>query len=367
MVNLAPHLVKPLPLLIPAFDGRHPDRKSGVGLNLYDVMSRERRGSRRRGQGRDPEYWSPERHRTVDAAETLEMLPALAPREPTSAYLFYDCQTDDTRLVFTVLGEAERFGAVCANAVEVEGLVERDGRAAGVLCRDTLGGGEFELLRRERGQRHRRVGRPDPPRRAARRGRGAAHQAQPRHPRDRVAGQAAGGLGGDRAVGGRAVHLRAAVAGPDAHRHHRRDLRERPARPHPGRRRGRGVPAGCRQRVLRHRPDRGRPERRLRGRAPADLHRRPEEVGGHLAQGRAVRDQLGHDHHHRRQAHHVAPHGPAHGGPDRRARGPRGALPHHRDPAGHAAGARRAGRAIPSWTTPSARTWPAATGTPRST
>ena len=145
MVNLAPHLVKPLPLLIPAFEGRHPDRKSGMGLNLYDVMSRERRGSRRRGQDRDPEYWSPERHRTVDAAETLEMLPALAPREPTSAYLFYDCQTDDTRLVFTVLGEAERFGAVCANAVEVEGLVERGGRAAGVLCRDTLGGGEFEL------------------------------------------------------------------------------------------------------------------------------------------------------------------------------------------------------------------------------
>ena len=145
MVNLAPHLVKPLPLLIPAFDGKHPDRKSGVGLNLYDVMSRERRGARRRGTATDPEYWSPERHRTVDAAETLEMLPALAPREPTSAYLFYDCQTDDSRLVFTVLGEAERFGAVCANAVEVQGLVERDGRAAGVLCRDTLGGGEFEL------------------------------------------------------------------------------------------------------------------------------------------------------------------------------------------------------------------------------
>ena len=130
MVNLAPHLVKPLPLLIPAFDGKRPDRKSGVGLNLYDVMSRERRSSRRRGTDLDPDYWSPERHRTVDAAETLEMLPALAPREPTSAYLFYDCQTDDTRLVFTVLGEAERYGAVCANAVEVEGLVERGGRAA---------------------------------------------------------------------------------------------------------------------------------------------------------------------------------------------------------------------------------------------
>ena len=33
---------------------------------------------------------------------------ALASREPTASYLFYDCQTDDTRLVLTVLGEGER-------------------------------------------------------------------------------------------------------------------------------------------------------------------------------------------------------------------------------------------------------------------
>ena len=145
MVNLAPHLVRPLPLLIPAFGGKRPDRLAGVGLNMYDVMSHERRRGRRRRGSADGEYWSPERHRTIGAEETVELLPALAGREPTSAYLFYDCQTDDTRLVLTVLGEAERFGAVCANSVEVSGLVERDGRAAGVLCRDALTGAEFEL------------------------------------------------------------------------------------------------------------------------------------------------------------------------------------------------------------------------------
>ena len=47
------------------------------------------------------------------------MVPALASREPGSAYLFYDCQTDDARLVLTVLGEAERFGAVMLNGAEV--------------------------------------------------------------------------------------------------------------------------------------------------------------------------------------------------------------------------------------------------------
>ncbi len=149
MVNLAPHLVRPLPLLIPAFDGRRPDRVLGVGLNMYDVMATERRRRRGNDDGRrrrvDEDEWSPERHRTIDAAETLELLPALAAREPTAAYLFYDCQTDDVRLTLTILGEAERYGAVCSNAVEVTGLVERDGRAAGVLCRDAIGGGEFEV------------------------------------------------------------------------------------------------------------------------------------------------------------------------------------------------------------------------------
>jgi glycerol-3-phosphate dehydrogenase len=154
MVNLAPHLVKPLALLIPAFEGKRPDRVLGVGLNMYDVMATERR-ERRRRRGREEggrrraldeeEWWSPERHRTIDAEETVRMLPALAAREPTAAYLFYDCQTDDVRLVLTVLGEAERYGAVCANSVEVTGLVERNGRAAGVFCRDALGGGEFEV------------------------------------------------------------------------------------------------------------------------------------------------------------------------------------------------------------------------------
>jgi glycerol-3-phosphate dehydrogenase len=139
LVKLAPHLVTPLPMIVPTFEGKRPDRVLGVGLNMYDVMSWRR--------GRDEnEKWSPERHRIVDGSEVVELIPALAEREPTAGYLFYDCQTDDSRLVLTVLGEAERFGTVIANRSEVTGLVERGGRAAGVLVRDTVGGGEFELI-----------------------------------------------------------------------------------------------------------------------------------------------------------------------------------------------------------------------------
>ncbi len=138
MVKLAPHLVKPLPLLVPSFGGKRPDRLMGVGLNMYDAMSWRR--------GRDEgEEWSPARHRTIDGAEAVRMVPSLADREPTAAYLFYDCQTDDVRLVLSILGEAERYGAVLARGCDVEGLVERNGRAAGVLVRDTVSGGRVEV------------------------------------------------------------------------------------------------------------------------------------------------------------------------------------------------------------------------------
>ena len=147
MVALAPHLVRPLPLVVPAFDGARPDRLMGVGLNLYDVMSVERgrrRGRRVEGPGAE-RSWSPERHRMISGEEVLELLPALGAREPTGGYLFYDCQTDDVRLVLTVLGEAERFGTVCANRVAAVGLLEGDGRACGVRAADLEGGGEFEV------------------------------------------------------------------------------------------------------------------------------------------------------------------------------------------------------------------------------
>ncbi len=180
MVKLAPHLVKPLPFVVPAFDGARPDRLIGIGLNMYDVMAtpiRGRRGARRAARSSSDEEpdteWSPARHRVISGEEVTEMLPALAPRDPTGGYLFYDCQTDDARLVLTVLGEAERFGAICANRLEVIELAHDNGRGTGVKVRDAEAGVEFTVQRRQRRQRHRGVGRPDPPGGTPLRGRGA--------------------------------------------------------------------------------------------------------------------------------------------------------------------------------------------------
>jgi glycerol-3-phosphate dehydrogenase len=155
MVKLAPHLVRPLPMVVAAFDGARPDRLVGIGLNMYDVMAtpalRSRRRPRRSGQlgtrsePNGEEDWSPARHRTISGEQVVELLPALADRPPTGGYLFYDCQTDDARLVLTVLGEAERFGAIIANRLEVVELLSEDGHGSGVTVLDTISGEELAI------------------------------------------------------------------------------------------------------------------------------------------------------------------------------------------------------------------------------
>jgi glycerol-3-phosphate dehydrogenase len=161
MVKLAPHLVTPLQLVVPAFDGARPDRTVGIGLNMYDVLATPRRRGRRArrtervltngaetdrsvANGAETE-WSPARHRVISGEEVLELLPALEARKPTGGYLFYDCQTDDARLVLTVLGEAERFGAICANRLEVTELGRADGRGCWAQVRDADSGSEFTI------------------------------------------------------------------------------------------------------------------------------------------------------------------------------------------------------------------------------
>jgi glycerol-3-phosphate dehydrogenase len=148
LVRLAPHLVYPTPFLVPVLGEDRRNRRIGIGLNMYDVMATSRIGrgrSQRNENSSESDYWSPERHRTISGEEAAELIPALAPLDPSSAYLFYDCQTDDVRLVLTVLGEAERFGAVVLNGAEVTDVLDEDGRAAGVRCVDAESGERFEV------------------------------------------------------------------------------------------------------------------------------------------------------------------------------------------------------------------------------
>ena len=241
MVQLAPHLVYPTPFLVAALGEERRDRKLGLGLNMYDVMATTRVGRSRRELRASKEededfYWSPDRHRTIDREEVLELVPALTAREPKDAYLFYDCQTDDVRLVLTVLGEAERFGAVMLNGADVTEVLSDDGRATGVA----VGRGRVRRAlrgrRRPRRQRDRGLRRPDPARGGGRGGGRAADRAQPRHPPDPRRGRPADGPGRLHRPGRRrADDLLAALVRAHPDRHHRQRLRGRHRPPAAGR------------------------------------------------------------------------------------------------------------------------------------
>jgi glycerol-3-phosphate dehydrogenase len=153
---LAPWLVRPLPMVAAYPEGRL-DRRLGLGLQIYDALAmtagRQRPPGGRRSSpiaaGRGTSEVDAARHRVIDAREVAERVPALAGRGPAVGYLYSDCQTDDARLVLTVLGEAERFGAVCANRLEALEISAASGQGLpAVRLRDVESGRELLLRAR---------------------------------------------------------------------------------------------------------------------------------------------------------------------------------------------------------------------------
>jgi len=95
--KLNPHLVTPLPFLMPVYkDGRHSLFKINIGLWLYDLLSLFR---------------TPRMHRRLNAGKTLQRMPELRGERLSGSVLYYDCQTDDARLVLANVLDARRQGA----------------------------------------------------------------------------------------------------------------------------------------------------------------------------------------------------------------------------------------------------------------
>src|SRR6184192_3336254 len=126
--RLAPHLVRPLPFLVPIYrDSTRSLIKVRIGLALYDWLT----------PGRDRE-----RYRVLPAVDALSLEPAIRPDDLRGAgYYFDDLLLYPERLCLENVLSACRHGARAFNYVQVES-VRRDARGAvnGVVVRDLLGG-----------------------------------------------------------------------------------------------------------------------------------------------------------------------------------------------------------------------------------
>ena len=130
--RLAPHLVEPIPFVIPVAD-RWRRAKFGVGMWVYDALSNFRNST----------------HSYIDPDSVGDLVPALRRDDGDSGglrggYVYYDSKTDDVRLVIEVLVQAVRLGATVCNYAAVRNLdsSEAGGRA---LIEDTIDGSVIEV------------------------------------------------------------------------------------------------------------------------------------------------------------------------------------------------------------------------------
>src|SRR5579871_3562428 len=143
LMRMAPHLVRPLPFLLPLYGAGLIERaKLKAGLTLYDLLSYDR------NRLEDPSQHLPS-HRWVKPNDALAREPVLAGDGFEGAFEYYDAQMySPERIVLENLLDADAHGAMVANYVSAGKLLLRDGKVGGCAVRDTVTGEAFDIRAR---------------------------------------------------------------------------------------------------------------------------------------------------------------------------------------------------------------------------
>lgn len=135
--RLAPHLVRPVPFLFPVTHRGWERPYVGFGIQVYDLLSRL--GA----------YGGlMQRPRTLSAKAVAGIAPGIKPDSMVGAVRFHDAQIDDARHTVAVARTAAAHGAAIATRAAVVRLLREDGRVVGVVVRDEVTSGEFEVRAR---------------------------------------------------------------------------------------------------------------------------------------------------------------------------------------------------------------------------
>lgn len=136
----APHLVDPLPFIIPTYGrGMKGGLVLSIGLTMYDLLAYDR------NRLDDPDKKLPG-FKSISREEALKLMPSLNPEGLTGAKIYYDCQmfAPERLCLEFVLGAVEK-GADAANYAKVTGFEKEEagganGRITGVTVKDELTG-----------------------------------------------------------------------------------------------------------------------------------------------------------------------------------------------------------------------------------
>ncbi len=134
LTTIAPHLVRPVPFLLPFTTPLWQRFYFSSGVAIYDAMARVG------GVGAGLPM-----QRQLSRSKALRLFPSLKRDTLVGALQYYDAQVDDARLVVEVARTAATYGAAVANRTEVIGFLRQGERVAGVRVRDRETGHEFEI------------------------------------------------------------------------------------------------------------------------------------------------------------------------------------------------------------------------------
>jgi glycerol-3-phosphate dehydrogenase len=143
--TIAPHLVTPLPFLLPLTAPAWQRAYFGAGVALYDVL----------GAAVGADRGIPA-HRHLSRRATLEAFPGLRPDVVRGAIRYWDAQVDDARHTLAVVRTAAGYGARVLSSARVVGLLRGGNGDAGsatapvvgVRVADLTDGSSFEVRAR---------------------------------------------------------------------------------------------------------------------------------------------------------------------------------------------------------------------------
>ena len=138
LLRNAPHLVQPLPFVMPAYQWWERPFY-GAGLFVYDMLAGKA------GLGRT---------RWLSATQTLAALPTVSPNGLKGGVQYWDAQFDDARLAITIARTAAAHGALLINHCAVKRLlykqesIQSNQRVDGVECQDKETGSTYAIRSR---------------------------------------------------------------------------------------------------------------------------------------------------------------------------------------------------------------------------
>lgn len=129
LLRNAPHLVHPLPFVIPAYRWYEPYYYT-FGMKMYDLLAGK--------LGIDPSL-------LLSKESVIEKFPNLKNTGLSGGTLYWDAQFDDARMVVALAQTAAKQNACLLNYLKVDKLRKENGQINGLVATDQLSGREYSI------------------------------------------------------------------------------------------------------------------------------------------------------------------------------------------------------------------------------